>query len=55
MNVFHVVALTGLISLACGMLVVNLVPTPRAGQAGTIMATFGVILLAALVLRQLLS
>ena len=55
MNVSHVMAAAGLVALACGMLVVNLVPTPRSAQTGTIMATCGVALLAALAIRQLLS
>jgi hypothetical protein len=55
MNVIHVMAAAGLVSLAGGMLVVNLVPTPRATQTGTIMATCGVVLLAVSAIRQLLS
>jgi hypothetical protein len=55
MNVSHMMAAAGLAFLAGGMLVVNLVRTPRSAQAGTIMAIGGVILLAALALRQLLS
>lgn len=55
MNVSHVIALTGLVLLAAGMLVVNLVPAPRAAQAGTIIATCGVALLAVLAIRRLLS
>jgi hypothetical protein len=54
MNVSHVIAAAGLVSLACGMLVVNWVPTPRSAQTGTIMATCGVALLAALAICQLL-
>ena len=54
MNVSHVMAAAGLLSLAGGLLVVNLVPTPRAAQAGTITATCGVVLLAALAILQLL-
>jgi predicted nucleotidyltransferase len=54
MNVSRVMAAAGLLALACGMLLVNIVPTPRAAQAGTIMASCGVALLAALAIRQLL-
>jgi hypothetical protein len=55
MNASHVMAAVGLVSLAGGMLVVNWVPTPRAAQAGTVVATCGVALLAVLAIRQLLS
>ncbi len=55
MNVSHVMAAAGLVSFASGMLVVNRVPTPRAAQTGTIMATCGVALLAVLAIRELLS
>ncbi len=55
MNPSHVIAVAGLVLLAGGMLVVNWVPTPRAAQAGTVVATCGVALLAALTIRQLLS
>ena len=58
MNVAYVMAATaGLFFLAGGSAsAVNLVSTPRVAQTGTIMATGGgVVLLAALAIRQLLS
>lgn len=55
MNVFHLVAAAGLLGLFGGMLLVNLVLSPRAAQIGTIAAAFGVVLLALLAVRQLLS
>jgi hypothetical protein len=55
MNLDHFIAAAGLVTLAGGMLVVNLVAAPRIAQAGTIVATFGLSLLSALAIRQLLS
>jgi hypothetical protein len=48
-------AAAGLLGLIGGMLLVNLVSGPLAAQIGTIMASCGVVLLAALAIRQLLS
>jgi hypothetical protein len=55
MNLDHLFAAAGLVALACGILAVNLVPTPRVAQAGTIVATFGLALLAWLAIHRLLS
>jgi energy-converting hydrogenase Eha subunit B len=54
MNVFHFVAAAGLLGLAGGMFLVNIVSTPRAAQSGIILASCGVVLLAVLAIRQLL-
>jgi energy-converting hydrogenase Eha subunit B len=54
MSVLHLVATAGLLGLAGGMLLVNIVSTPRAAQTGVILASCGVVLLAALAIRQLL-
>jgi hypothetical protein len=48
-------AAAGLLGLVGGMLLVNLVPGPRAALIGTVMASCGVCLLAVLAIRQLLS
>jgi hypothetical protein len=55
MNLDHLIAAAGLLALAGGMLVVNLVPAPRTAQAGTVMATCGLGFLTWLAIRQLLS
>lgn len=55
MNPDHLIAAAGLIALAAGLFVVNLVSTPRAAQLGTLMATCGLGLLGALAIRELLS
>ena len=55
MNLDHLIAAAGLLALAGGILAVNLVSTPRIAQAGTIVATCGLGLLAWLAIRQLLS
>ena len=55
MSIFHLVAAAGLCSLAGGMIVVNVVATPRAAQFGTIMAGSGVVMLAIVAIRQLLT
>ena len=55
MSVLHLVAAAGLLGLVGGMLVVNIVSTPRAAQSGAVLASCGVVLLAALAIRQLLS
>ena len=48
------VAASGLAGLVIGALIVNLVPTPRAAQLGTILAGAGIILLVAIAVRQVL-
>lgn len=55
MSVLHLVAAAGLLGLVGGMLVVNIVSTPRAAQSGVVLASCGVVLLAALAIRELLS
>ena len=55
MNVLHLTAAAGLLTLAGGLLLVNIVATPRAAQAGTVMASCGMLLLAGLAIRLLLS
>jgi hypothetical protein len=55
MDLDRTFAAAGLVALACGILSVNLVPTPRVAQAGTIVATFGLALLAWLAVHRLLS
>jgi hypothetical protein len=54
MNVFYVAAMMGLTSLVSGIFAVNVVSTPRAAQIGTIIAGFGVLMLAVVAVRQLL-
>jgi hypothetical protein len=54
MSVLHLAAVAGLSGLVGGMLLVNFVPTPRAAQSGVVLASCGVVLLAALAIRQLL-
>ncbi len=52
MNVFYLAAATGLLSLAGGLFVVNVIATPRAAQIGTMIAAFGILLLAVVAVRQ---
>jgi hypothetical protein len=54
MNLFHLVAVAGLLSLVSGVFLVNVVSTPRAAQVGTVVAGCGVLLLAIVAVRQLL-
>jgi hypothetical protein len=54
MSTYHLVAVTGLLGLACGVVLVNVVSTPRAAQIGTIIAGCGVLLLAIHAILQLL-
>jgi hypothetical protein len=54
MNVFQLAAAAGLLSLAGGVVLANVVLTPRAAQLGTIMAGCGVAMLAIAAIRQLL-
>ena len=55
MSVFHLVAAAGLFGLVGGIVLVNIVSTPRAAQLGTIMATCGIAMLAIVAVRQLLA
>jgi hypothetical protein len=55
MSVFQLAAAAGLFGLVAGVALVNLVSTPRGAQLGTIMAGGGVIMLAIVAVRQLLS
>jgi hypothetical protein len=54
MNVFQLAAAAGLLNLVGGVVLVNVVLTPRAAQLGTIMAGCGVVMLAIVAVRQLL-
>jgi len=54
MNVSTLVPMAGLLGLIGGVLLVNVVATPRAAQIGTIVAGTGVLLLALVAIRQLL-
>jgi hypothetical protein len=53
MEAFHILAAAGLLSLVAGMLLVNVVSTPRAAQMGTILAGCGVLMLVVVAVRQL--
>ena len=53
MDVFHVAAVTGLLGLVAGVLLVNLASSPRAAQIGTIIAACGVLMLVVVAVRQL--
>ncbi|HET7124465.1 MAG TPA: hypothetical protein VFI51_10175 [Bradyrhizobium sp.] len=53
MDVFYVAALAGLLGLVVGILLVNIVSTPRAAQIGTIIATCGVLMLVVVAVRHL--
>jgi len=55
MNVVDVTAGAGLLALVVGILLVNIVSTPRAAQIGTIIAACGVLLLGVVAVRQLLT
>jgi hypothetical protein len=55
MSVFSLVAMAGLLSLVSGIVLVNVVSTPRAAEIGTIIAGCGVLLLAIVAIRQLLG
>jgi hypothetical protein len=54
MDAFYFAAAAGLFSLLGGVLLVNAVSTPRAGQAGTIIAGCGVLLLVIVAVRALM-
>jgi hypothetical protein len=55
MSIFQLAAAAGLFGLVAGIVLVNLVSMPRAAQLGTIMVGGGVIMLAIVAVRQLLS
>ena len=55
MDVFHVAAVAGLFGLVAGILLVNIVSTPRAAQIGTIIAACGVLMLVLVAVRQLVA
>lgn len=55
MNVIYFAAVTGLASLVSGVLLVGVGRTPRAGEAGTIMAAFGVVMLVIVAVHQLFA
>jgi len=55
MNVIYLVAVTGLASLAGGMILVGLGLTPRAGQVGTIVAALGLVMLAIVAVHHLFA
>jgi hypothetical protein len=54
MNGLFLLPIAGLLGLVSGVVLVNVVSTPRAAQIGTIVAAAGVILLALVAIRQLL-
>lgn len=53
MSAFSIVAVVGLVCLVVGVILVNIVSTPRAGLAGTIVAGFGVVMLAISAIERL--
>jgi hypothetical protein len=55
MSVIYLAAVTGLASLVSGVLLVGVGLTPRAGQAGTIMAAFGVVMLVVVAVHRLFA
>ncbi len=55
MNVIYLAAVTGLASLVSGMFLVGVGSTPRAGQAGTIAAIVGVVMLVIVGVHQLFA
>ena len=55
MNVLSLVAAVGLLGLVVGVVLVNVISTPRAAQIGTIVAGIGVVFLAIAALGQLFS
>jgi hypothetical protein len=54
MNTFSIVATVGLVCLVVGVFLVNVVSTPRSALAGTIVAGFGVVMLAISAVERLL-
>ncbi len=55
MNVFHLAAAVGLLGFVGGIALVNIVPTPRAAQLGTVMAGCGAVMLMLAAFRQLIG
>ena len=55
MNAVSFMAAAGLLGLVSGFLLVNVASAPRAAQIGTVVAAIGVLLLAAVAVRQLLA
>jgi hypothetical protein len=55
MNAVSFMAAAGLLGLVSGFLLVNVASSPPAAQAGTVLAGGGVLLLAAVAVRQLLA
>jgi hypothetical protein len=55
MSALSFAAATGLLGLVGGVCLVNVVATPRGAQIGTIIAGLGVLLLAAVAVRHLVS
>jgi hypothetical protein len=55
MNAFSFIAAAGLLGLVAGLVLVNVASAPRAAQIGTVVAGGGVLLLAAVAVRQLLA
>jgi Na+/phosphate symporter len=55
MNALSLAAALGLLGLVIGVVLVNVVSTPRAAQIGTIIAGVGVLMLAVTAIGQLFS
>jgi hypothetical protein len=55
MNAFSFLAAAGLLGLVAGFILVNVASAPRAAQIGTVVAAVGVLMLAAVAVRQLLA
>jgi hypothetical protein len=55
MNAFSFIAAAGLLGLVAGFVLVNVASAPRAAQIGTVVAGVGVLMLAAVAVRQLLA
>jgi hypothetical protein len=55
MSAFSLIAAAGLLGLVSGVVLVNVASAPRAAQIGTVVAAIGVLMLAAVAVRQLLT
>jgi hypothetical protein len=55
MNALSFMAASGLLGLVSGFVLVNVASSPRAAQTGTVLAGGGVLMLAAVAVRHLLS
>jgi hypothetical protein len=55
MNAFSFMAVAGLLGLVSGFLLVNAASAPRTAQIGIVVAGVGVLMLAAVAVRQLLA